>query len=270
MNASFLELLREDAGNYYTNMVEVDGGMDHLPRAFLPDLRRRIRFGARMIAIDQTPDSVIVHYQTAAGTRAGDRGLRHHHDPVRGPPPRRVPEAVLPARSSRPSASCTTTRRPRSCSSAGGGSGRRTRTSSAADRHRPADSRHVLSPITAAKPAAASCWPATRGRRTPSGGARCPTAIASARPSTTSRRSIRRSPGVRSRRVQDVARRRVRRRRVRAVSTPDSRRCSTRTSSRPRGAFISPASTRRWRTRGSRARSSQACAPRTRFIVRSL
>jgi len=67
MNASFLELLREDAGNYYTNMVEVDGGMDHLPRAFLPDLRRRIHFGAKMVAIDQTPDSVVVHYQTAAG-----------------------------------------------------------------------------------------------------------------------------------------------------------------------------------------------------------
>ena len=56
MNASFLELLREEAGNYYTNMVEVDGGMDHLPRAFLPDLHRRIRFGAKMIAIDQSPD----------------------------------------------------------------------------------------------------------------------------------------------------------------------------------------------------------------------
>jgi monoamine oxidase len=67
MNASFLELLREDAGNYYTDMVEVDGGMDHLPRAFLPALHRAIRFGAKMVAIDQTPDGVIVHYQTAAG-----------------------------------------------------------------------------------------------------------------------------------------------------------------------------------------------------------
>jgi monoamine oxidase len=67
MNASFLELLREDAGNYYTNMVEVDGGMDRLPRAFLPDLHRTIRFGAKMIAIDQSPESVVVHYQTGAG-----------------------------------------------------------------------------------------------------------------------------------------------------------------------------------------------------------
>ncbi|HUS16387.1 MAG TPA: FAD-dependent oxidoreductase, partial [Chloroflexia bacterium] len=67
MNASFLELLREEVGNYYTDMVEIDGGMDGLPRAFLPALHERIRFGARMIAIDQTPDEVIVHYQTAAG-----------------------------------------------------------------------------------------------------------------------------------------------------------------------------------------------------------
>src|SRR5260221_3412547 len=77
MNASFLELLREDAGNYYTNMVEVDGGMDHLPRAFLPELSRRIRFGAKMLAIDQSADSVTVHYQTAAGRAqvSGDHAI---------------------------------------------------------------------------------------------------------------------------------------------------------------------------------------------------
>lgn len=67
MNASFLELLREEVGNYYTNMVELDGGMDRLPYAFLPALQNRIRFGARMVAIDQSPDGVAVHYQTAAG-----------------------------------------------------------------------------------------------------------------------------------------------------------------------------------------------------------
>jgi monoamine oxidase len=69
MNASFLELLREDVGNYYTNMVEVDGGMDHLPRAFLPHLHRRIRYGARVIAINQSAESVTIYYQTAAGRR---------------------------------------------------------------------------------------------------------------------------------------------------------------------------------------------------------
>ena len=48
-------------------MVQIDGGMDQLPRAFLPQLRDRIRFGARMIALEQRPDGVTVHYQTAAG-----------------------------------------------------------------------------------------------------------------------------------------------------------------------------------------------------------
>jgi monoamine oxidase len=67
MNSSFLELLREETGRYYTDMIEIVGGMDHLPRAFLPALRDRIRFGARMIAIEQAPESVTVHYQTAGG-----------------------------------------------------------------------------------------------------------------------------------------------------------------------------------------------------------
>jgi len=70
MNASFLELFREEAGRYYSDMIEIDGGMDRLPRAFLPDLQRRIRFGAKMIAIDQSDGAVTVHYQTAAGKAA--------------------------------------------------------------------------------------------------------------------------------------------------------------------------------------------------------
>ncbi|MBI5301851.1 MAG: flavin monoamine oxidase family protein [Chloroflexi bacterium] len=70
MNTSFLELLREEVGNYYTNMIELDGGMDHLPRAFMPALRSRIRFGAKMIALDQAPTSVTIHYETAAGRMA--------------------------------------------------------------------------------------------------------------------------------------------------------------------------------------------------------
>ena len=67
MNSSFLELFREDGGNYYTNMCQIVGGGDHLPHAFMPALAARIRFGAKMVAVDQTPDEVIVHYQTAAG-----------------------------------------------------------------------------------------------------------------------------------------------------------------------------------------------------------
>ena len=67
MNSSFLELFREDSGNYYTNMVEIEGGTDRLPHAFLPELKENIRFGAKMIAMDQSPDEVTIHYQTPAG-----------------------------------------------------------------------------------------------------------------------------------------------------------------------------------------------------------
>src|SRR5258706_5107919 len=67
MNSSFLELFREEAGKFYTNMVQLVGGMDQLPRAFSQILQSRICFGARMIAIDQTPDSVVIHYQTDDG-----------------------------------------------------------------------------------------------------------------------------------------------------------------------------------------------------------
>jgi monoamine oxidase len=74
LNSSFLELLREELGGYYTNMLEIAGGSDHLPRAFLPELAPHIHFGAKMIAIDQSADAVAVHYQTAGGrfTERGD------------------------------------------------------------------------------------------------------------------------------------------------------------------------------------------------------
>jgi len=77
MNSSFLELFREDSGNYYTNMVEIQGGTDRLPHSFLPELRDNIRFGAKMIAMDQSPDNVTIYYQTAAGklTETGDYAI---------------------------------------------------------------------------------------------------------------------------------------------------------------------------------------------------
>ncbi|HJS28690.1 MAG TPA: FAD-dependent oxidoreductase [Anaerolineales bacterium] len=67
MNSSFMELLREELGDYYTDMVQIEGGMDRLPRAFLPHLRDRIRFGRRLAAVDQTPDEVVLHLRTAGG-----------------------------------------------------------------------------------------------------------------------------------------------------------------------------------------------------------
>ncbi|NWG35107.1 MAG: flavin monoamine oxidase family protein [Chloroflexi bacterium] len=77
MNSSFLELFREDSGNYYTNMIEIQGGTDRLPYAFFPELRDNIRFGAKMIAMDQLPHNVTIHYQTAAGrfSETGDYAI---------------------------------------------------------------------------------------------------------------------------------------------------------------------------------------------------
>jgi len=71
MNSSFLELFREDSGNYYTNMIE--GGTDRLPHAFSSELKDNIRFGAKMTAMDQSPDDVTIHYQTHAG-KFGETG----------------------------------------------------------------------------------------------------------------------------------------------------------------------------------------------------
>jgi len=70
MNSSFLELLREDAGRYYQDMVYIPGGTDQLPRAMWAQLRDETRFGARIVAIDQSPDSVTLHYRDAAGSHA--------------------------------------------------------------------------------------------------------------------------------------------------------------------------------------------------------
>jgi len=47
--------------------------MDQLPLGFLPALKDRIRFGARLVAVDQDDSGVTLHYETAAG-RAQMRG----------------------------------------------------------------------------------------------------------------------------------------------------------------------------------------------------
>jgi monoamine oxidase len=77
MNASFLELLREELTHCYQDLLEIEGGMDRLPAAFLQELRHRIRFGARMIALDQDETSATVHYQTPGGrfSATGDHAI---------------------------------------------------------------------------------------------------------------------------------------------------------------------------------------------------
>ena len=67
MNSCFLELLREEVGRFYVDLVQIEGGMDLLPRAFLPGLASRIRFGARMTTIEPMESGVTIHYQTVGG-----------------------------------------------------------------------------------------------------------------------------------------------------------------------------------------------------------
>ncbi|MEO6398676.1 MAG: flavin monoamine oxidase family protein [Tepidiformaceae bacterium] len=68
-NSAFLELLREEAGSWFTEVVTIPGGMDQLPRAFLPGLAGDLHFGARVTALEQSPEGVRVHYQTDAHRR---------------------------------------------------------------------------------------------------------------------------------------------------------------------------------------------------------
>jgi len=71
---AFVEVLREELGGAYVDMVEIAGGMDQLPDSFYRELRREIWLGAEVFAIDQDPGSVTVHYRTGAGrfTVTGD------------------------------------------------------------------------------------------------------------------------------------------------------------------------------------------------------
>lgn len=64
MHTSFVELLRSEIGHSFLDMIQIEGGMDRLPCAFLPALQQHIHFGARVTALDQSPDLVTVYYQT--------------------------------------------------------------------------------------------------------------------------------------------------------------------------------------------------------------
>jgi monoamine oxidase len=67
MNAAVVEQLREIVGRSFEEMQEIAGGMDLLPRAFYEHLKPSVRFGAEVTAIEQSPESVTVHYRGAAG-----------------------------------------------------------------------------------------------------------------------------------------------------------------------------------------------------------
>lgn len=66
-NASFIDIIRPEIGGSFRDLVELEGGSDNLPNAFLPELRSSIHFGAKMVALDQSLEDVTVHYKTRAG-----------------------------------------------------------------------------------------------------------------------------------------------------------------------------------------------------------
>jgi monoamine oxidase len=68
MNYSFIEYFRSEVEHGFSHMVQIKGGTDRLPHAFLPELGSRIHYGARMTALEQAPDSATVHYQTRSGS----------------------------------------------------------------------------------------------------------------------------------------------------------------------------------------------------------
>ena len=77
MNASFIELLRSEIMHSFRDMYQIEGGTDRLPLAFMPALQARIRFGAKLIALDQSPENVTAHYQSLTGRKSisGDRAI---------------------------------------------------------------------------------------------------------------------------------------------------------------------------------------------------
>jgi monoamine oxidase len=67
LNSAFMEILREEAGDWFTDVVYLPGGMDQLPKSFLPELTPHIRFGAKAVSISQDGEGVTVQWQNAAG-----------------------------------------------------------------------------------------------------------------------------------------------------------------------------------------------------------
>jgi monoamine oxidase len=69
--ASALELLREAvAGFFEPKAVTIEGGMERLPEALARRLDRRVRYGTRVIAVDQDEYGVTVHCDDHSGRRS--------------------------------------------------------------------------------------------------------------------------------------------------------------------------------------------------------
>jgi monoamine oxidase len=64
---SFMEILQLETEWIGVELTQIVGGMDLLPRAFLPGMERNILFGCEMTALNYTADSVTVHFQNTNG-----------------------------------------------------------------------------------------------------------------------------------------------------------------------------------------------------------
>ena len=217
MNSSFLELLREELGGYYSDLVYLDGGTDLLPRAFLPELASRIRFGTKVVAMDQSDHDVTLYCRNAGSRLGGGRRLRGAHGAVPGAAPRRSAHAVLTPQAARdpPAPLRRVGEGVPAVPAAVLGRGRRHRRRR--HRHRPRGAQRVL--------------PRPRSRHRPRRDARqlhvgrgraAVGIVVTGRPHRAGARRRHPHPSagarrVRGGRVEDVARRRVRRRRVRAL-----------------------------------------------------
>ena len=132
MNACFLELLREEVGRFYEDLLRIEGGMDRLPHAFVAHVGRRIRYGARLTALEQSAENVTLHFDTGGGAHVRDGRLRDPHASVPGAETHRDARRRSRPASDARSASCATTPPQRSSSSSHAASGRTTTVSSAA------------------------------------------------------------------------------------------------------------------------------------------
>ena len=67
LSASAAEFLGEVLQDLRANTMTIDGGMDRLPMAFLPELEGCIKYGTRVHALDQNENGVLVHVENIGG-----------------------------------------------------------------------------------------------------------------------------------------------------------------------------------------------------------
>ncbi len=67
LSASAAEFLGEVLQDLRANTMTIEGGMDRLPNAFLPELEGCINFGTRVHALDQDENGVKIHVENIGG-----------------------------------------------------------------------------------------------------------------------------------------------------------------------------------------------------------